>query len=163
MDFPESSAVESGRPVVVVPYIGRYNEIGRNVVIAWKAGPKSARAVFDALPILQAADKVHILTGSRGGVLAPDTTIVASISRHGIKPTVQTSVAADMSAGDDILSRLAGDLDFLGGGDATFTAKDFHAALLPRSASISLGGPTVSSWCRVGKKCIQTMQRFRSG
>jgi hypothetical protein len=61
MDFPERVALESGRPVLVVPYAGRYSEIGRNVVIAWKAGRESARAVFEALPILQTADKVHIL------------------------------------------------------------------------------------------------------
>ncbi len=34
-------------PVLVVPYIGRYAEIGRNVVIAWKPGRESARAVFE--------------------------------------------------------------------------------------------------------------------
>jgi nucleotide-binding universal stress UspA family protein len=111
MDFPERLAVESGRPVLVVPYIGRYGEIGRNVVIAWKAGRESARAVFDALPILQAADKVHILEVKERaddvGVMGPDTTIAASLSRHGIKPTVQTSVAADISIGNDILSRLS--------------------------------------------------------
>src|SRR5581483_8107490 len=112
MDFPERLALESGRPVLVVPYIGRYPEIGRNVVIAWKAGRESARAVFDALPILTAAEKVHILEikekGDKGGgALAPDTTIAASLARHGIKPSVRTSIAADISVGDEILSRIA--------------------------------------------------------
>ena len=36
-------------------------DIGRNVVIAWKATRESARAVFDALPMLQNAEKVQIL------------------------------------------------------------------------------------------------------
>jgi nucleotide-binding universal stress UspA family protein len=112
MDFPERLALESGRPVLVVPYIGRYPEIGRNVVIAWKAGRESARAVFDALPILTAAEKVHILeikekADKGGGALAPDTTIAASLARHGIKPSVRTSIAADISVGDEILSRIA--------------------------------------------------------
>ena len=65
MDFPERLALESGRPVLVVPYAGRFGEIGRNVVIAWKAGRESARAVFDALPILEQAEKVHILEVKR--------------------------------------------------------------------------------------------------
>ena len=111
MDFPERLALESGRPVLVVPYAGRYSEIGHNVVIAWKAAHESARAVFDALPILQAANKVHILEikeyADQVDALAPDTTIAASLGRHGIKPTVLTSVAADISVGDDILSRLS--------------------------------------------------------
>src|SRR5262245_45188677 len=50
MDFPERLALESGRPVLVVPYAGRHPEIGRNVMIAWKAAREAARAVFDALP-----------------------------------------------------------------------------------------------------------------
>ena len=114
MDFPERLALESGRPVLVVPYAGRFGEIGRNVVIAWKPGRESARAVFDALPILEAAEKVHILEvkqqGGKTDALAPDTTLAAALGRHGIKPSVRTSVAADISVGDDILSRLS-DLD----------------------------------------------------
>jgi len=111
VDFPERLALQSGRPVLVVPYAGHFDEFGRNVVIAWKAGRESARAVFDALPILRTADKVHILEIKQQGDavdgLAPDTTIAASLGRHGIKPTVQTSVAADISVGDVILSRLS--------------------------------------------------------
>lgn len=45
MDFPERLALESGRPTLVIPYAGRYRKIGRNVVIAWKGGRESARAV----------------------------------------------------------------------------------------------------------------------
>ena len=114
LDFPERLALESGRPVLVVPYAGRFGDIGRNVVIAWKAGRELARAVFDALPILEQAEKVHILEvkqhGDKAATLAPDTTIAASLARHGIKPSVRASVAADISVGDDILSRLS-DLD----------------------------------------------------
>jgi nucleotide-binding universal stress UspA family protein len=111
MDFPERLALESGRPVLVVPYVGRYPKIGRNVVIAWKSTRESARAVFDALPLLTAAETVHILEikqrGQEANGLAPDTTIAAALARHGIKPSVRTSIAADIGVGDEILSRLA--------------------------------------------------------
>ena len=111
MDFPERLALESGRPVLVIPYVGRYPEIGRNVMIAWKPSRESARAVFDALPILTRAETVQILEvkdrRDDGASLAPDTTIAASLGRHGIKPTVRSSMAADISVGDEILSRLA--------------------------------------------------------
>lgn len=113
LDFPERLALESGRPVLVVPYAGRYPRIGRNVVIAWKAGRKSARAVFDALPLLQGAEYVHILeirSRSDERSLTPDTSIAASLARHGIKPTIRASVAPDISVGDEILSQLS-DLD----------------------------------------------------
>jgi nucleotide-binding universal stress UspA family protein len=111
MDFPERLALESGRPVLVVPYVGTYPDMGRNVVVAWKPGREAARAVFDALPILEAAETVTILEikhkGEATDALAPDTTIAAALGRHGIKPVVRSSVAVDISVGDEILSRLA--------------------------------------------------------
>jgi len=111
MDFPERLALESGRPVLVVPYIGRYPEIGRNVVVAWKPGREAARATFDALPLLLGAEKVHILEvkerGDERPTLAPDTSIAAALARHGIKPSVHTSAPTDIGVGDEILSRLA--------------------------------------------------------
>ena len=111
LDFPERLALESGRPVLVVPYIGRYPEVGRNVVIAWKPGREAARAAFDALPLLLGAEKIHILEikerGDERPALAPDTSIAAALARHGIKPSVHTSAPADIGVGDEILSRLA--------------------------------------------------------
>jgi len=112
-DFPERLALESGRPVLVIPYVGRYPRIGRNVVIAWKAGRETTRAVFDALPLLRGAENVHILEVKGRAdekTLGADTSIAASLARHGIKSTVRTSVAPDISVADEILSRLS-DLD----------------------------------------------------
>jgi nucleotide-binding universal stress UspA family protein len=110
LDFPERLALECGRPVLVVPYVGRYPRVGRNVVIAWKPEREAARAVFDALPFLQGAEKVHILeVKDRGDAeeLVSDIALAAALARHGIKPSVRTSIAADISVGDEILSRLA--------------------------------------------------------
>jgi nucleotide-binding universal stress UspA family protein len=110
-DVAEHLALGSGRPVLVVPYVGRYAEIGRNVVIAWKPGRESARAVFDALPILKQAEQVQILEIDEGGAdrsgASADTSIAVALARHGIKPTVRTSISGDISVGDEILSRLA--------------------------------------------------------
>ena len=109
--LPRAAGLESGRPVLVVPYIGRYPEIGRNVVVAWKPGREAARAAFDALPFLLGAEKIHILEikerGDERPALAPDTSIAAALARHGIKPSVHTSAPGDISVGDKILSRLA--------------------------------------------------------
>jgi nucleotide-binding universal stress UspA family protein len=109
-DLAEHLALGSGRPVLVVPYVGRYPDIGHNVVIAWKAGRESGRAVFDALPILKQAEQVQILEVDEGGRRSndpsADTSIAVALARHGIKAVVRTSVAVDMSVGDEILSRL---------------------------------------------------------
>jgi nucleotide-binding universal stress UspA family protein len=114
MDFPERLALESGRPVLVIPCAGRYATVGRRVVIAWKRSREAARAVFDALPLLREAEAVHILEikdhAKDANTLARDTAIAAALGRHGIKPEVRTSTASDISVGDEILSR-ASDLD----------------------------------------------------
>jgi nucleotide-binding universal stress UspA family protein len=111
MDFPERLALESGRPVLVIPYVGRYSTIGRRVVVAWKGSREAARAVFDALPLLREAQAVHILEIKEqeddAGALGADTSIAAALGRHGIKPEVRTSIASDLSVGDEILSRAA--------------------------------------------------------
>jgi nucleotide-binding universal stress UspA family protein len=137
MDFPERLALESGRPVLVIPYVGRYREIGRNVTIAWKAGRESARAVFDALPLLAGAETVDILEikerRNGGDALAPDTTIAASLARHGIKATVRTSVAGDIGIGDEILSRVAD-----AGADLLVMGADGHS----RMREMIFGGAT---------------------
>ena len=115
MDVPERLAMESGRPVLVIPCAGRYATIGRRIVIAWKSRREAARATFDALPLLKQAEAVHILEikeheDDARSALGPDTSIAVALARHGIKPEVHTSVAGDIGVGDEILSRAA-DLD----------------------------------------------------
>jgi nucleotide-binding universal stress UspA family protein len=111
VDIAEHLALGSGRPVLVVPYVGRYTTLGRNVAIAWKAGREASRAVFDALPLLKQAEQVQILEISESGAsrtgIAVDSSIAITLARHGIKPSVRTSVAGEISVGDEILSRLA--------------------------------------------------------
>lgn len=118
LDFPERLALEAGRPVLVVPYASEPRPIGRNIAVAWKPTRESARAVFDALPLLMAAKNVHILEikdkTDRSAALTADTSIAAALSRHGIKPTISSSVTPDSNVGEEILSCVAAiDADLL--------------------------------------------------
>lgn len=58
-DFLSTVLVESGRPALVVPYIGALAPVGRTVLIAWKESREAARAVAAALPWLRRASQVH--------------------------------------------------------------------------------------------------------
>ena len=60
-DMPDRLILSVGRPVIFVPYVGRYPTVGQNFMVAWDASRLATRAVNDALPILQAAQKVSIL------------------------------------------------------------------------------------------------------
>lgn len=108
LDFPERLILESGRPVLAIPYVGHYKSIGHTVVIAWKPGRESSRAVFNAIPLLQHAKIVHILQiAEKREALRPATDLAAALARHGVKAELQMSQAVDQSVGNELLSRIA--------------------------------------------------------
>jgi len=109
LDFPERLAVESGRPVLVVPTSGLFEQIPKSITVAWNGRREAARAVADAMPLLKRADRVHVLTvadGTREGSL-PDTELAASLARHGVKVSVNALHASDATAGEEIARRAA--------------------------------------------------------
>jgi len=56
----------AGRPVLIVPAAGSFPSIGKRVLVAWKNGREAARALHDALPILQRAELVTLMTVASG-------------------------------------------------------------------------------------------------
>lgn len=101
-----------GRPVLVVPYAGRFERVGERVMVAWNGTREAARAAFDAVPLLQAAHHVRVLAidpkrDRQGAGLATADDLVVALARQGIPVEAATSYSADISAGDDLLSSLA--------------------------------------------------------
>lgn len=107
-DLPESVALASGRPVLVVPHIGAPARIGKNVMLCWNASREAARVASEALPFLQTAEKVVILVvdprRSEGHGQEPGADVATWLARHGIKATVQREPATE-DVGATILSR----------------------------------------------------------
>ena len=115
-DFVEALAPSAGRPVLLVPYAGRFAGLGRRILVAWNAGREAARAVTDALPLLTRADAVHVVAFSKpdeGGADHGDTPGEADIglylARHGVKVSVAQQQNKELAVGQQILS-LAADL-----------------------------------------------------
>ncbi|MFX7996900.1 hypothetical protein ABTK59_20175, partial [Acinetobacter baumannii] len=75
-DFVETLILESGRPVLVVPYAGRFTSVAQRVLVAWSGGRESARALHDAMPLMS-GNTVQVLqmTGDRPPHWAEDTTV----------------------------------------------------------------------------------------
>ncbi len=76
-DFAESVMASTGKPALVLPYCGLPPAIGNTIVVAWKPTREAARAVSAAVPLLQRARRVHVLSwegeedaeaGVRGGL-----------------------------------------------------------------------------------------------
>lgn len=64
----EQVVLRSARPTLIVPYAGRFDQIGTNVMVAWDDGRESARALSDALPLLRLAERVQVVTWNEEGV-----------------------------------------------------------------------------------------------
>ena len=114
-NLPETVALATGRPVLVVPHIGAQKPPGKKVMLCWNASRESARAASDALPFLKAADEVVVLivdpkASANGHGAEPGADVATWLARHGVKVTVQRDVASDSDIGNVILSRAA-DLD----------------------------------------------------
>jgi nucleotide-binding universal stress UspA family protein len=107
---PGEVALAVGRPLLVVPYAGTWTAIGRRVMIGWNASREATRAVNDAMPFLVAAETVTVLTidpshdGVQGHGDVPGADIAQHLARHGVKATVQSTVAGDIEVGDALLS-----------------------------------------------------------
>ena len=78
-------ALESGRPVLILPSPATPMSIGHSVLVAWNDTRESARAINDAIPILINADSVRILTVLTDD-LEPlaDRRLVEHLRQHGV-------------------------------------------------------------------------------
>lgn len=84
--FVEDITMSAGRPVVVVPYAGRVATFGENVIVAWDGGREAARALADAMPILEHARFVTVATVEKREREAPTGFDVAKyLERHRIR------------------------------------------------------------------------------
>ena len=110
--LPEEVTLASGRPSLVIPYIGPGATLGQRVSVAWDASREAARAVNDALPILQRAQAVGVVTvnpreGPSGHGEQPGADIALHLARHGIKVEVQRVESRDVDVANTILSHIA--------------------------------------------------------
>lgn len=111
-DVPDWLAMESGRPVLVVPKSGTIEPIGEHVLVAWNNSRESARAVFDALPLLIRAKDVTVLVveeadkpETKGDLAGAE--ICATLARHGVKVAAQQVKPGRGDAGVELLAQAA--------------------------------------------------------
>lgn len=87
---PERVTLDSGRPVISFPadYSGALT--GRHVVIAWDGGRAAARALADAMQILDTTDKIEIVSVGRlpFAQTLPDFDIAQFFERHDLRVTL---------------------------------------------------------------------------
>jgi nucleotide-binding universal stress UspA family protein len=135
---PEEVALAAGRPILMVPYAGKFERVGSRVLVGWDGSREATRAVAEAMPLLSAASSVTVITvdpekeGSGHGEV-PGADIALHLARHGVVANVERTVSAGIGIGNTLLSR----------------ASDLEADLLvmgayghPRVRELLLGGAT---------------------
>ena len=60
--LPAQLALAVGRPLLVVPRYGTFPTVAEHVLVAWNGSREATRAVHDALPLLQRAKVVTVLS-----------------------------------------------------------------------------------------------------
>ncbi|CAB3773521.1 universal stress protein [Paraburkholderia humisilvae] len=121
--FQENLLMSTGRPVLMVPYVGAFPSLGSEVMVAWDGSREATRAVHDALPFMQQAKRTTVVTvngrkdePADGRPAGAD--IAAVIARHGVKlELLNIDELTGASIGDALLchaSDLGADLIVMG-------------------------------------------------
>jgi nucleotide-binding universal stress UspA family protein len=104
--FSEQMLFVTGRPVLFIPAVGSFETLGRHIAVAWNSSRAAARAVNDALPLIERSEQTTVLTVNfgdfmeRNGALPADQ-MVEYLRRHGaLTDLVQLENVPVKSVGD---------------------------------------------------------------
>lgn len=111
-DLVEQVVLESGRPVLAVPPRVPFGKVGDRVLVAWTGSRASARAVNDALPFLEDAREVTVVSlqlpaPKTSGGRAPELDVAAHLAAHGIQARYERFIIGELGPVDHVLNRIA--------------------------------------------------------
>jgi len=137
--FSEQMIFVTGRPVLFVPVTGHFETLGRRLLVAWNSSRVSARALHDALPLIERAEHTTVLMVNpakfinRHGALPPKQ-MLEHLRRH--DATVEGIEIGDVPA-DSIANVIQAEAHKVGA-DLTVAGAFGH----PRLWEKALGGVT---------------------
>ncbi|MDX1715817.1 MAG: universal stress protein [Anderseniella sp.] len=109
-EFMGNVIMGAGRPVMIVPRGRVFDTVGKRALVGWNATRESARAVFDAIPILQAGDSITLTwidpqkNRDEAGDM-PGAELAATLARHGLKVTAEPMPTAHGDVGEALLNK----------------------------------------------------------
>jgi nucleotide-binding universal stress UspA family protein len=117
----ESVLFEAGRPMIIVPYIQTAPLKLDRVMACWDGGRPAARAIADAMPLLERAGLVEVVIvsnerGKRDEI--PGADMGQHLARHGLKVDIKRISEGSIDVADALLSHAAdfsADLIVMGG------------------------------------------------
>ena len=145
----EGALFESGRPIVVVPYIQQRGLTLERVLACWDGSRTAARAIGDAMPLLERAKVVDIVivAEERKSEEMTGTNMGAHLVRHGVAATVKRVTKGDIAIEDVLLSYAADSgADFMVmGGYGHSRLREFILGGVTRGILASLTVPVLMS------------------
>jgi nucleotide-binding universal stress UspA family protein len=105
----EGALFESGRPLVVVPYIQKRGMTLDRVLACWDGSRTAARAIGDAMPLLERAKAVDIVivAEERKSDELTGANMSEHLARHGVRASVKRIAKGDLAIEDVLLSYAA--------------------------------------------------------
>jgi nucleotide-binding universal stress UspA family protein len=140
----------SGRPVIMVPFIHKAGLKLDQVMVCWDGSRAAARAIADAMPFLVKANDAEIVMVKdepRKTNMVPGADLAEHLARHGVKIKLTTLPGGDLDAGSALLSYAAdigADLLVMGGfGHSRF--REFVLGGVTRTILETMTVPTLMS------------------
>lgn len=95
-----------GRPVLIVPAAGAFSTVGTRVLVAWRNGREAARALHDALPIMQRAELVTLLAvaSEEESHQSQWEAVQEHLLHHGIKARTELLPVTSATLADSMLN-----------------------------------------------------------
>jgi len=120
---PDDVVMAAGRPVLVVPYAGNFDTVGKRILVAWDGTREANRALNDALPLLEESQSATVMyVGANERDLEQHLPalerIAGHLQRHGVNAVPEETTRSGIAISDILLSRaadLAADLIVTGG------------------------------------------------
>ena len=106
----ESTLFDSGRPVIVVPYIHKAPFKLDRVMVCWDGSRPAARAIADAMPLLERAGSIEVVIianerGKQDEIEGAD--MGQHLARHGLKVEVKRITRDNLDVANVLLSHSA--------------------------------------------------------
>jgi nucleotide-binding universal stress UspA family protein len=146
----ESALFESGRPVIVVPYIQKAPLKLDRVMVCWDGSRAATRAIADAMPLLERAGQVELVIiadepGKQDEIAGAD--MGEHLARHGLNVDVKRMSRGDIDVADALLSHAAdANIDFMVmGGYGHSRLREFVLGGVTRSILRSMTVPVLMS------------------
>jgi nucleotide-binding universal stress UspA family protein len=145
----EGALFESGRPLVMVPFIQREPFAVDRIMVCWDGSRTAARALGDAMPLIMRAKQVEVVmaaTSGKEGEL-PGAGLGAHLARHGANVEIKRIVVTDGDVANALLSYSAdyGAHLIVMGGYGHSRLREFVLGGVTRAILASMTVPTLLS------------------